>query len=90
MPQYDYRCGSCEHTFEKTLKITDRDNPTLESCPSCGDREVFKTLISAPVYGDALRMGSTVKDKNGKWTEVLRQVHNSNYKSNLSLKFNGS
>lgn len=33
MPTYEYECGTCEHRFEKVLKIT--DDPEVV-CPKCG------------------------------------------------------
>ncbi len=35
MPTYDYRCRSCEHTFEHFQGISD---PLLRKCPECGRR----------------------------------------------------
>ena len=32
MPTYDYRCEKCGHTFEETLKITDRNAPIELPC----------------------------------------------------------
>lgn len=43
MPIYEYRCLSCEHTFEKFQSVND---PAVESCPACGGR-VKKVLYPA-------------------------------------------
>ena len=32
MPTYDYECKKCGHTFEETLKISDRNAPTESPC----------------------------------------------------------
>ena len=36
MPVYEYRCPSCERTFEKLGAISSRDEGV--DCPSCGRR----------------------------------------------------
>ena len=47
MPNYDYRCHMCDYTFEKQLLIADRNKPTKEPCPKCGEKAVQK-LFGAP------------------------------------------
>lgn len=42
MPTYDYKCGSCNHTFEVMQSI--KDEP-LTKCPNCGKNKL-KKLIS--------------------------------------------
>lgn len=48
MPNYDYRCDSCEHTFDEFKSITDRDAPCSSPCPKCGKVEVKRDWTSAP------------------------------------------
>ncbi|MCP4273258.1 MAG: zinc ribbon domain-containing protein [Gammaproteobacteria bacterium] len=43
MPIYEYKCNSCEHTFDKLQKISD---PAFTDCPDCGEPEL-KKLVSA-------------------------------------------
>lgn len=85
MPSYDYVCGSCEHTFDKQLKISERDVPTTEPCPVCGVSEVTKTLVRAPDWSDGVRGKSSV---SGGFRDVLEKVHRTNPHSNLSQKYN--
>lgn len=47
MPLYDYKCNSCEHTFESSRKYDNRLDPESEPCPECGATDV-KYKISAP------------------------------------------
>lgn len=44
MPLYEYLCGSCGHRFERIQKFSDAP---IDTCPSCGARQVEK-LISSP------------------------------------------
>lgn len=41
MPTYDYRCKSCEHTWEEFQSIT--ANPT-KKCPECGKRRAERVI----------------------------------------------
>ena len=44
MPIYEYRCGTCVHTFDVLKKMSD---PAEEACPACrGDAQ---RLVSAPI-----------------------------------------
>jgi putative FmdB family regulatory protein len=56
MPLYDFHCVSCDHSFEKMLKIVDCDLPTTEPCPNCSKSEVKKS-ICAPAICDPVRLG---------------------------------
>lgn len=42
MPTYDYKCESCQHTFEVFQSI--KDEP-LKKCPNCG-KDKLKKLIT--------------------------------------------
>jgi len=42
MPVYEYKCSSCEHTWEEQQVIT--DDP-IEECPEC-KKDTAKRLIS--------------------------------------------
>jgi|WetSurMetagenome_2_1015567.scaffolds.fasta_scaffold06111_4 putative FmdB family regulatory protein len=43
MPTYDYKCNSCNYTFEALQSI--KDEP-LTKCPKCG-KKTLKKLISS-------------------------------------------
>lgn len=42
MPNYDYRCETCEHVFEVFQKMSD---PKLEDCPQEGCSGKIKRLL---------------------------------------------
>ena len=42
MPIYDFKCKSCEHTFEVLQKYSD-DNPPCEECGKDTERLISKT-----------------------------------------------
>ncbi len=44
MPLYDYRCPSCDHTFEARHGFT----AAAPACPSCGFSEPKRIITHAP------------------------------------------
>lgn len=86
MPLYNYKCESCNHEFEKVLKIAEMHQPSQEPCPSCGHQgNVIKTISGAPSLGDSVRLGIRKPDQGFK--EVMQRIHAANPKSNLNQKF---
>ena len=51
MPIYDYQCEKCEHAFEMNLGMDNRNRPTTEPCPECGELSVVKTIGGMPNLG---------------------------------------
>ncbi len=47
MPIYEYRCKSCEHTFEVFAKMSD---PAPDSCPECAGGQIEKVLHPVSVH----------------------------------------
>lgn len=52
MPNYDYMCGGCNHSFEEFLLMKDRKKPCKKPCPKCGKKEIKQYIASAPVVID--------------------------------------
>tara|TARA_R100000458_G_C8228005_1_gene210506 strand:+ start:382 stop:666 length:285 start_codon:yes stop_codon:yes gene_type:complete len=46
MPIYEYRCGECEHTFEKFHSMNESNKPLKNPCPECGKKSVNKTFAT--------------------------------------------
>lgn len=44
MPLYTYNCKDCNYTFEEDYCIAERDVPTLEPCPICGNFRIIKVM----------------------------------------------
>ena len=47
MPAYDYRCGQCGETFEKTQRITE---PAGADCPHCGSSECTRLITGGTFH----------------------------------------
>lgn len=56
MPNYQYQCKSCEHTFEEQHKMDQRKEPEAAPCPVCEQMNVV-LAPAAPAIGDAVRLG---------------------------------
>jgi len=54
MPLYEYRCDSCEKTFEVIRRITEKDDV---KCPECGRKA--KKQVTGFALGGAGDGGST-------------------------------
>lgn len=70
MPTYDYVCKSCKNSFERILKIADREFPTSEPCSECGGEIVMS--ISAPTLVSGVRGPQSAP--NG-FKDVLKNIH---------------
>lgn len=46
MPFYDYRCESCEETFEVRLSMSESGQGNPRVCPACGARETRRVFGS--------------------------------------------
>jgi len=77
MPNYAFKCESCDHRFETFLKMSESDNPLKEPCPECKKKKVVKdwgeqknsigcdmTLNPTKVHGSA-------------WKEVIDKIKGS-------------
>lgn len=74
MPTYDYRCSKCGNTWERILKIAEKNLPVDEPCPHCQETGGVESFIGgAPLFGDPVRLGR-IKPDNG-FKEVLQKVH---------------
>ena len=75
---YEFRCNDCKKTFERILRISDRD--TNQKC-DCGSNNAER-VISAPVYMDEnTDFGSPNKNATRK---ALERIHKETAGSNLN------
>jgi putative FmdB family regulatory protein len=72
MPTYDYKCLKCSHTFERTSKIADRNEPCNKPCEKCGENRVEQAYNTAPAICDPIRIG--VRKMDNGFKEVLQKV----------------
>jgi len=70
MPLYDYHCKSCDHVFEKQLKIAEMNQPLEEPCPECNkEGEMEKVVGGNYAFMNPEQLGRN-KPSQG-WTDWL-------------------
>ena len=83
MPLYDYKCKTCNHTWEEQQTIESRNVPRYNPCPECGTSDNIILLIGKPSIGDVVRMGIKNPDNHvvDRLKEVQKTMPNANIKS---------
>jgi len=84
MPSYTLKCLDCETVFNVLCSWASRPEQQCTNCQSIN----HESIIGAPAFGDAVRLGVTKPD--GGFKEVLSKIHSNNYKSNLGDKLSRS
>lgn len=82
MPLYEYQCAGCGEVFDEFLSIANRNSPTENPCPKCGELKVSQKL-SAPPIADPVRLGR-IKAPEG-FRDVLRNVKKNTYGSKFTV-----
>lgn len=78
MPSYDYQCSKCNHSFEESYRIADRDTPVGEPCPNCKEVGNVERIIGAPALCSPMAMGR-IKPK-GDFRERMKQIRENHKK----------
>ncbi len=73
MPNYDYKCEKCEHVFEEFKSMSERDVPTTEPCPACGEMAVTKAIGGMPAINSDTTL-TPDKATGGKWSELMNRM----------------
>ena len=75
---YAYICGECDHTFDRTLLMIDRELPFKESCPSCNvNGYVKRNFVREGVAAiDPVRLGRVKPDRDFRdHLDNIRKAH---------------
>ncbi len=82
MPNYDYRCKECEHTFEEFLRMADRNKPCRKPCPKCGKTKCIEQYLpSSPALCDPVRIG--VRKPDSGFKEVISKIKRAHPRNNM-------
>jgi putative FmdB family regulatory protein len=73
MPTYEYYCSKCETSFDKILKIADREIPTTEECPGCNVKGSVELRIGASSLIDPFRLDGLKKPRSD-FRERMQQI----------------
>jgi putative FmdB family regulatory protein len=74
MPNYAFKCESCDHSFELFLKMAENDVPTKKPCPNCNKKKVTKDWgeqRNSVAYDTTL---TPTKVCGSAWNEVMDKV----------------
>lgn len=66
-----YQCKNCEHYFEESHLIDERNIPIEKPCPECGEEKI-EMVIGSPIVNLGFR-GSTVQShpENRRFKETV-------------------
>lgn len=83
MPNYDFSCSACSHSFEKILSVENRKRPESEPCPNCNSERTVEFRIGSPAIVDPYRIGR--KKTSGAFREKMEMIarNNPGHKMNL-------
>lgn len=74
MPNYAFKCESCDHEFETFLRMADSDKPLKEPCPSCKKKKIVKNWAEQK---NSIGYDMTLtpqKLHGGAWKEVIDKI----------------
>lgn len=74
MPAYDYKCSECDHVFEQTKKIADRDNNDDDVCPECSTTGQITRQVGSPLVAYSIVTKGYGRIDGG-FKEVLQKIH---------------
>lgn len=79
MPQYSYRCRSCEYEFDEIHRIDDRKIPEYNPCPGCGITGEIYQKIGTPVIGYSIAPNLRTSDNfNSRLKEMKKKAGRDN------------
>jgi len=63
---YAYICGECDHHFDRTLPLGDREVPLKENCPACTvGGSIKRNFVGESVVSiDPVRLGRVRPDRD--------------------------
>lgn len=74
MPAYDYKCNQCDHVFEQTKKIADRDDVGTDVCPECATTGQITRQVGSPLVAYSVITKGYGRIDGG-FKEVLQKIH---------------
>lgn len=73
MPNYDYRCSSCGHSWSELFKIDDRDTPLKKPCAKCKKKKIERDILGFPgIASDSQLTPDTKTD--GQWSKLMDKI----------------
>lgn len=76
MPNYAFKCESCDHNFETFLKMSENDKPLSEPCPKCKKKKIVKDWGEQKNSIGCDMTLSPSKVNGSAWKEVIDKIKN--------------
>ena len=80
MPTYTYECESCSNSFEKLIKIDDRDMPLEIPCEICKGK-IYRPIESTA--GIVSGISGLTHNTSSDFKEITRRIKKANIRSTL-------
>ena len=81
MPTYTYKCYTCQHTFDKFVKLADMHVPEGDKCEECGDVGAIKKIMTTVPINFS---GVTVTNKHSDgWKDLTGRMRKNIPKNNI-------
>ena len=77
MPTYEYQCKTCGYRFDEFKLIKDREAPTKEPCPECGEKEVKQGFFTSPGMKMDANMDLSKPHNKGGFQDAMRRIADS-------------
>ena len=87
MPLYEYMCKECDHTFEETKSIEDRNTPCDKPCPGCQKEGTLYIALGGKV-GDPFIHLSDTKNYGESFTQMMKAISKEHPGSKSLKRFN--
>ena len=86
---YAYICGECDHTFDRTLLMSERELPFREDCPACAvGGSIKRNFVGESVVSiDPVRLGRIRPDRD--FRNHLDSIHK-NHSGNIERSTAGN
>ena len=71
---YTYKCEKCDHVYDRSLPMADRDAPLSQPCVNCAEHSFVKRII---VFAPSITSESamTLQQRAGSgWNDVLTKI----------------
>lgn len=76
MPTYVFQCKTCEHSFERLLKIANMDEPLSENCPECGKPSVQRIVGGSHAFMTPESLGrKKAPEEFRNWLSAVKKVN---------------
>jgi putative FmdB family regulatory protein len=73
MPNYEFICEDCGHSFCRLLSIDNRNTPLDEGCEKCNSKSINKEYSINPLILSDNTMTAN-KKTGGQWNELMSKM----------------